>query len=87
MWEDACSSGHPYDVVITDLSLGQGMDGPELAHHLRSRGDPPRILACTGSATHPVVERPRSFGFDACLTKPFLIHDLLEAVSQGPAPA
>ena len=87
MWDDACSAGQPYHVVITDLSLGQGMDGPALANHLRSRESPPRILACTGSSAHPVVERPRAFGFDGCLTKPFLIHELLEAVAQGTGPA
>jgi CheY-like chemotaxis protein len=80
MFDEASGLGDPYHVVITDLALGAGMDGHELANRLRSRGGNPRILACTGSYGHPVVDKPGSFGFDGCVTKPFLIHDLLEAV-------
>lgn len=80
MWDEAHGAGDPYHVLITDLSLGTGMDGRELAHTIRSRGGNPRILACTGSSGHPIVDRPSAFGFDACVTKPFLIQELLDAV-------
>jgi CheY-like chemotaxis protein len=80
MFDLAIGIGDPYHVVITDLALGAGMDGRELASQIRSRGGNPRILACTGSCGHPVVEKPTAYGFDGCVTKPFLIHELLEAV-------
>ena len=80
MFDVAVGLGDPYHVVITDLSLGAGMDGHELATRIRSRGGNQRILACTGSSSHPIVEKPTAYGFDGCVTKPFLIHELLEAV-------
>jgi CheY-like chemotaxis protein len=84
MFDEAVGLGDPYDVVITDLALGVGMDGHELANRIRSRGGSQRILACTGSCGHPIVEKPAAFGFDGCVTKPFLIQELLEAVMGRP---
>jgi CheY-like chemotaxis protein len=80
MFDEAFGLGDPYHVVITDLALGAGMDGHELARTIRSRGGTQRILACTGSCGHPIVDKPAAFGFDGCVTKPFLIHELLDAV-------
>jgi two-component system, cell cycle sensor histidine kinase and response regulator CckA len=80
MFDAASRTGDPYHVVITDLALGPGMDGHELARRIRSRGGNQRILACTGSSAHPIVDKPAAFGFDGCVTKPFLLHDLLDAV-------
>ena len=80
MFDAANGTGDPYHVVITDLALGPGMDGHELAHRIRSRGGDQRILACTGSSGHPIVDQPTAFGFDGCVTKPFLLHELLDAV-------
>ena len=80
MWDSARLAGAPYHLVITDLSLGPGMDGHGLAKHIRSNCPTTRIVACTGSTADPVVKTPGAYGFDGCLAKPFLLQDLLTLV-------
>ena len=79
-WDDALRSGTPFDVVITDIGLGPGLDGIGVAKHIRSSHSSARIVACTGSSADPVVVSPAAYGFDGCIAKPFLIQDLLKLV-------
>lgn len=76
-WDSALQSGAPYDIVITDIGLGPGIDGIGLARHIRSSLASARIVACTGNSADPIVATPSAFGFNGCLAKPFMLQDLL----------
>lgn len=81
MWDHALHHGIPFQIVITDLALGPGLNGFQLAKYIRSTSVDVRILVCTGSSADPVVAAPGAYGFDGCVTKPFLLQDLLDAVA------
>jgi hypothetical protein len=38
------------------------------------------MIACTGDSSDPIMTNSRDFGFDATLSKPFLLGTLLETV-------
>jgi CheY-like chemotaxis protein len=69
---------HPVDVVVTDLGLGRGNGGRELAHALRA--DPRtrgiRLLCLTGDIDAASTERV----FDAVMAKPVDLDELVDAV-------
>jgi CheY-like chemotaxis protein len=60
------------EAVFLDIGLPHGMDGYEVARHLRRRQGAGRVLlvAMTGFGTLDDIERAREAGFDAHLVKP-----------------
>jgi signal transduction histidine kinase len=74
-------SEHPFDVVISDMGLGAGMNGWELADAVRTRWPRVRFLLATGwgAAIDPGEARTR--GVDAVLAKPYRPADLLRVLA------
>ncbi len=67
-------------VLVTDVNLGAGMDGLELAAEVRRRWPGVAVVVMTGAETN--LARMADGLTDACLRKPFRPHRLLETVSR-----
>lgn len=67
-----------FDVVITDLRM-PGIGGKEILRHIQSSGRPRTpVVAISGT---PWDAYPTAF--NAVLSKPFSIHDMLDTVRQA----
>lgn len=70
-----------FHLVVTDLNM-PGMNGEILASHLWGiRPDIPIIL-CTGSS-EMTQRKAQLHGFDALLTKPFVVTDVAQAIERA----
>ena len=69
-------SGKPFDLVIMDLSIPNGMGGADAIRKIREVD--PNIIAIvsSGYSDDPVMSDPKSYGFDAVLPKPYKPHEL-----------
>ena len=76
-----------FDVVVSDMGMGAGMNGWELAETVRRRWPKVRFLLATGwgAAMDPVEARAR--GVEAVLSKPYRPIDLLQALAPTDAAA
>jgi diguanylate cyclase (GGDEF)-like protein/PAS domain S-box-containing protein len=72
-----------FDVVVSDMGMGAGMNGWELAAAVRTRWPNVRFLLATGwgAAMDPVDARSR--GVEAVLSKPYRPIDLLQALTSA----
>lgn len=69
------------DIVLLDLSLGQGENGLEVLTRWRECGvEPGRVLALTGHADAATRNRCEAAGCEAVLLKPVPSADLLTIV-------
>lgn len=62
-----------YDLIFMDIGLGEGMDGYEVTHHIRSKTSPTKhipIIALTAHGGDESKQRCIEAGMDAVLTKP-----------------
>ena len=62
-----------YDLIFMDIGLGEGMDGYEVTHHIRSKSDTSKhipIIALTAHGGDESKQRCIEAGMDAVLTKP-----------------
>jgi CheY-like chemotaxis protein len=77
----------PFDVVVSDMGMGAGMNGWDLADAVRSRWPGMRFLLATGwgAAMDPVEARTR--GVEAVLSKPYHPSELLQALARTDAAA
>ncbi|MFA5265167.1 MAG: ATP-binding protein [Opitutaceae bacterium] len=72
----AKDSGTPFDLVITDLTVPNGMGGKELLNALKKIDPGVRIIVSSGYSSDPVLSNYRDYGFIAMVPKPYLIEDL-----------
>jgi len=66
-----------YDVVITDAEM-PNVDGSELCRFLKSQSPSIYIIGISGSSS--ALEELKEAGADICLSKPFSMHALEEAI-------
>jgi signal transduction histidine kinase len=69
-----------YDVVLTDIVLGNGPSGLDLAKELRRRGFPGRIVLVTGYSAN--IEEARGLNLPLVF-KPFSQRDIIDALREG----
>jgi signal transduction histidine kinase/CheY-like chemotaxis protein len=70
-YADAKQSGHPFDVVILDLTVPGGMGGREALVQLRNLDPQVRAVASSGYSSDPVLANYREHGFRAIMPKPY----------------
>jgi CheY-like chemotaxis protein len=75
-------NGTPFDVVILDLSVPEGMGGKETIVQLRSLDPGVRAIVSSGYSHDPVVQDFTAFGFQGKLTKPYKINDMKEMLER-----
>jgi PAS domain S-box-containing protein len=75
-FQRALASGHPFDVVLLDLSVPGDLGGTEAMGRLGSLDPDVKAILMSGFAQDPVVTQYRSYGFNAVITKPFTLQEL-----------
>ncbi len=75
-YREAMESGHPYDVVIMDLTIPGGMGGREAIGQLLELDPEAQAIVYSGYSRDPVMAAYRDHGFRAMLPKPFKFQQL-----------
>ena len=72
-----------FDVVVSDMGMGAGMNGLELADAVRGRWPDVRFLLATGWGAAIDADEARARGVEAVLSKPYHPDDLLRALASN----
>jgi two-component system cell cycle sensor histidine kinase/response regulator CckA len=84
----AKSHAEPFDVVMMDLVIPNGVGGQDAVHTIKKIDPSVRVIASSGHLEHPVMQDHKKFGFNAVLEKPYKLEKLqqvIEAVISAPA--
>jgi two-component system NtrC family sensor kinase len=73
---------HAFDVAVSDVGMGAGMNGWELADEVKRRWPRVRFLLATGWGAAIDPAEARSRGVAAVLAKPYHPVDLLHALAR-----
>jgi CheY-like chemotaxis protein len=73
-----------YDAVVSDLSMGAGLNGWDLAAAVRARWPATRVVLATGWSAGIDPEAARGRGVAAVLAKPYRAADLQRTLSVTP---
>src|SRR5437867_6905090 len=76
-----------FDVVVSDVGMGSGMNGWELADAVKRRWPNVRLLLATGWGAAMDPGEARARGVEAVLAKPYHPGDLLQALARPDAAA
>ena len=74
--------GVPFDVVILDLSVPEGMGGKEAIEHLKALDPGVKVIVSSGYTNDPLVQNFARYGFSGKLSKPYKINDMKTILEQ-----
>lgn len=80
MYQESLQEGRPYDLVILDLSIPNGMGGVRAMERLRQLDPEVLAIVSSGYSDDPVMAKPAAYGFAAVLPKPYEPADMLRLV-------
>jgi CheY-like chemotaxis protein len=80
MYQEAMNENRPYDLVVLDLSIPNGMGGIRAMEKLRAIDPNVLAIVSSGYSDDPVMAKPAAYGFAAVLPKPYEPVDLLKLV-------
>ena len=75
-------AGAPFDVVILDLSVPEGMGGKETIGELKKLDPEVKAVVSSGYVHDPAMQDFASYGFSGRLAKPYKIIDLKNILEQ-----
>ena len=84
----AKSHSEPFDVVMMDLVIPNGVGGQDAVHTIKKIDPGAKVIASSGHLDHPVMRDHKQFGFNAVLEKPYKLEKLqqvIDAVINAPA--
>jgi len=81
-YRTAKESGHPFDVVIMDLTIPGGMGGKEALRKLKGIDPAVKAIVSSGYSHDPIMSDYKKYGFMGIITKPFKLKELSEEVSR-----
>jgi len=80
-YREALSAGTPYDVLILDLTIPDGMGGAEAISQIREFDPGAVAIVSSGYSDDPAMAHPEKFGFNAILPKPYKPQELADLVA------
>jgi two-component system, cell cycle sensor histidine kinase and response regulator CckA len=81
-YRDALETGHPFDVVLLDLTIPGGQGGRETMEQLRQLHPGVKAIVSSGYSDDALMSRYLDFGFRAVLPKPYDPSDLVALVRE-----
>ncbi len=75
-YKTARAEGKPFDLVIMDLTIPNGMGGREAARWLRELDPQVKVIASSGYSFDPVMANHRDYGFCGVIPKPYRVEEL-----------
>jgi two-component system cell cycle sensor histidine kinase/response regulator CckA len=81
LFSKALEEKRPYDLLIMDLSIPNGMGGAKAMAEIRKLDSDVLAIVSSGYSDDPVMANPKKYGFDAVLPKPYQPGELIEMVA------
>lgn len=78
LYKQEKEAGAPFDLVILDLSVQEGLGGKDAIALLKAYDPAVKAIVSSGYSNDPVVQNFMQYGFSGSLSKPYKINDLKE---------
>ena len=80
LYQEARESGKPFDAVIMDLTIPDGMGGKETVQRLIKIDPEVKAIVSSGYSNDPIIADFKRYGFKDVIAKPYRIEELSEVL-------
>ncbi|MBI5849409.1 MAG: PAS domain S-box protein [Nitrospirae bacterium] len=80
LYRKAKEAGRPFEAVILDLVIQNGMGGREAMKNLLQYDPAARVIVSSGYSNDPIMANFRDYGFSGFLPKPYKLDELRRAM-------
>ena len=80
LYQHARTHGAPYDIVVLDLTVPNGLGGKETLERLRQIEPTVKAIICSGYSNDEVVAHYAQYGFHGVIQKPFTLSELSRVI-------
>ena len=81
-YETALREGRPYRLVISDLTMPDGLSGAQTIARLREIDPAVRAIVSSGYGNDPVLSQFEDYGFTGMIAKPYELDALARKVAE-----
>ena len=82
IYADALRAGHPFDLVILDLTIPGGMGGEETIRRLLEIDPKVTAIVSSGYADAPIMSNYQDYGFAGVIKKPYDVTELCTVIER-----
>ena len=82
MYKEVMKSGSPFDAVILDLTVREGMGGKEAIKKLIEIDPKIKAIVSSGYSNSPVMTSYKDYGFIGVIAKPYNINELSKKLNE-----
>ncbi len=82
MYQKAMDSDRPFEVVILDLTVKDGLGGKDTVKKILKINPHAKVIVSSGYSNDPVMTNFREYGFIEALPKPYKVKDLINALNK-----
>ena len=82
LYQAAHQAGEPFDVVILDLTVKNGMGGKEAIQHLKRINPDVQAIVSSGYSNDPVLMDYARYGFVGVVSKPYNYNELRKKLAE-----
>ena len=86
IYREAMKQNTPFQALIADLTIPDGMGGRELVHEILEFDPNVRALVSSGYSDDPVLQHPEEYGFCGIVNKPYRMEELQEGLAAALSP-
>ncbi len=81
LYREHFKSDHPVDAIIMDLTIPGGMGGKDAVQEILRINPEAKVVVASGYSNDPVMARYHDYGFNASISKPFMLADLRKVIN------
>ncbi|UCD34591.1 MAG: PAS domain S-box protein [Nitrospiraceae bacterium] len=82
LYQQALSSSEPFDAIIMDLTIRDGMGGREAMGEIMRIDPKAKVIVSSGYSTDTIMANYQEYGFCGVITKPYQIEALSELLQK-----
>lgn len=82
LYHEAKEGKNPFDLVILDLIIQDGMGGQEAMINLLSYDSSAKVIVSSGYSNDPIMTNFREYGFSGFLPKPYKLEELKRVLKE-----